>query len=30
VPTRVEVSWLPPEGAFTYFRCEVTHFRAVA
>jgi hypothetical protein len=29
VPTRAEVSWLLPEGVFTYFRCQVTEFRAV-
>jgi hypothetical protein len=29
VPTRAEVSWLLPEGLFTYFRCKVDDFRAV-
>jgi hypothetical protein len=29
VPTRAEVSWLLPEGGFSYFRCRVTSFRAV-
>jgi hypothetical protein len=29
VPTRLEASWHPPEGAFTYIRMEVTDFAAV-
>jgi hypothetical protein len=29
IPTRAEVAWMLPEGPFTYWRAEVTDFRAL-
>jgi len=29
VPSRAEVAWMLPDGAFTYWRARVTHFKVL-